>query len=564
MGPIEFTRSVRSLNRLRHIAQALTREGFGHVVSQINLTRFVPVWMLRKTASRKDSPGTAADIGRRLSVVFTELGPTFIKLGQLLTTHPDLLPEELLDEFRSLQDRVPPFGTDEAMKIIEEDLDRPVSEVFESIEPEPLASASIGQVYRAKTPEGRDVVIKVRRPGIEDDIFHDMHILKWIAQSLEEFVPEARVYRPTGIVAELEEMLARELDYINEASTTSRVAEAFTEDFGVLIPKIDWSRTSPRLLTMEALPGRNVDTLLRSGASLNRKMVAKRLADCYLKQIFEVGTFHADPHPGNILVDPPATVGLIDFGQVGTLTEELMTDVISLVYAALQRETQMMVDTLTDMNALGPSTDKRQLQRSLRILLDKYYGLPLKRLDVATMMNELTELLRKNDVFVPRDLSMLIKALGTMGAVTRTLDPDLDLLELLQPRIKKAIRKRFSGEQMKKSTARVGWELFSLLRAAPRQLGSMMRKASRDGWELHVRHENIDKLIRELDRSSNRLSFAVVIAAIIVGSSVVISAGSEAMVFGIPVQTFGILGYLIAGVFGLGLSWAIFRSGRLH
>jgi len=568
MTPIQLTRSVRSLNRLRHIAQVLTKHGFGYVVAQINLTRFVPVWMLGKRASRSEADAVAASIGRRLSQVCSELGPTFIKLGQLASTRPDIVPPDVLEGLRVLQDEVPPFDTPMAMTIIAGELGRPVEACFESIEDAPAASASIGQVYRAKLRTGDEVMVKVRRPGIDETIKVDMQILRWLAESLESLMPELRVYRPVMLVDELDQALNRELDYVNEASTTTRFAEAFKDDPGLRIPKVFWDFTGPRVLTLERLPGVNLSEVMagRSGPPnrIDRRLVARRLADCYLKQIFEVGAFHADPHPGNVLVAPPAYVGLIDFGQVGTLGGELMSDLVVMVYAVVNGELDVVIDTLADLGALGRDTDRRHLRRALRVLVDKYYGLPLKRLDLGTLLSEFADLMRRNDVVIPRDFSLLIKALGMVGGVTARLDPDLNLLELLGPRLKRAVSERFSPREVARATTLIGWDVLNMLRRAPGQLRQALRRLSTGGWELQVRHENIDRLIKELDRSSNRIAFSVVIAAIIVGSSVVFSTSTSMTLFGLPVQYFGVVGYLLAGLLGLGLSWAIFRSGRLH
>ena len=584
MTPLTFTRSVRSLNRLRHIAQVLTRHGFGHIVTRINLARFVPVWMLRKKAVQPVPDEGASAVGRRLTQVCMELGPTFIKLGQMMSTRPDIVPADVLSELRTLQDDIPPFDTSVAMEIIAEELGRPLMDCFEWIAEEPIASASIGQVYQARTREGIDVVVKVRRPDIEDVIRLDMQLLGWLAESLENLMPELHMYRPTMVATELAEVLKRELDYVNEASATARFAKAFAGDAGIRIPKVYWDLSGPRVLTMEALRGVNIETLLsatgeadvetgaRNSAStlhepdqkIDRCLVARRLVDCYLRQVFELSAFHADPHPGNILVEPPANVALVDFGQVGTITSELMTQIIVMVYASVNREIDVVIDALADLGALGPNTDRRQLHRALLVLVDKYDGLPLKQLDLGTLTNEFAEVVRAHDVVVQRDLLLLSKALGTVASVARQLDPDLDLLELVKPRIKRALQERLSPQQLSRGAMAWGWHLFSLVRHAPAQLRDFLRGLRSGTWKLHVQHDNLDRLISELDRSGNRLAFSIVIAGIIIGSSALFGAATDMTLLGIRVQYFGLIGYLIAGLLGLGLSWAIFRSGRLH
>ncbi len=568
MTPLQFTRGVRSLNRLRHIAQVLTRHGFGHIVTRINLGRHVPIWMLRKKDHPDSAAGVETSVGRRLALAATELGPTFIKLGQMLSSRPDILPETVLRELRTLQDDVPPFDNSVALGIIAEELGRPVTECYASVGVAPIASASIGQVYRAQGNKGEELVIKVRRPDIEDTLRLDLELLEWLAHSLEALIPELAIYRPVVIVSELRQMLTRELDYINEASTTARFHEAFQGDAGLRIPKVYWDLCGPRILTLQAMSGVSLEKILggfeASEVKIDRHLVARRLVDCYLKQIFEFGTFHADPHPGNILVEPIGNIALIDFGQVGTITDEWRTDLLVMVYAGVEREVGVVIDALGDMGALRAETDHRSLHRALTILLDKYHGLPIKRFDLRMLLTEFSDIIRRHDLLVPRDMLMLIKALSLVATATSRLDPELDLLELLRPRLRKAMAERFSPNSVARGATLFSWHLLSIVRRAPAQLRRGLRRLAAGGWRIYVRHENIDRLINELDRSSNRLAFSIVIAAIIVGSSVVVSANTNRTVWGVAIQTLGILGYLIAGILGISLLWAIFRSGRLH
>ncbi|MBU0719078.1 MAG: AarF/ABC1/UbiB kinase family protein [Planctomycetes bacterium] len=568
MTPLQLTRSVQSLNRLRQIARVLTRHGFGHIVAQINLTRFVPVWMMRGKARDRHLDERPSSIGRHLAEACAELGPTFIKLAQSVSTRPDILPQEVIAELRYLQDQVPPFDTSQAMGLIADQIGRPVEECFEWIGTEPLASGSIGQVYAARVVGGPEVVVKVQRPEVAVTVRRDMQLLHWLADSLERFMPELRIYRPTMLVDELEQTLKRELDYVNEASATERFARAFADDPDLAVPKVFWDLSGPGVLTLETLKGRNIDAVLGApdghDGPIDRPLVAHRLADAFIRQVFDIGVFHADPHPGNILVEPPAKVGLIDFGQFGIITDELMTQLLVMMYASVNNEIGVIVDALADLDALGPEADRRNLQRELQTLLNKYHGLPIKRFDLATVVAEFSEVIRHHDVAIPRDMMLLLKAIGTVSGVITRLDPDLDVLEVFKPRLKQALYKQFSPPRLARETARMGWDALNVLRQAPGQLRRLLRRAARGTWRLDVRHENIDRLIRELDHSSNRLSFSVVIAAIIMGSSVVISASSDLTMFGVKVQYFGLAGYLLAGIFGLTLIWAIFRSGRLH
>jgi len=565
MTPFQLTRSVRSLNRLQHIVRVLTQHGFGHVVDRLNLGRYVSVLGTRGRRPKDEPmPSSAAAIGRRLARVCEELGPTFVKLAQTLTTRPDLIPLETLQELRGLQDQVAPFDTAIARRIIEDELEMPVTEAFREMDESPFACGSIGQVYRATTLDGMDVVVKVRRPDIERIVALDMHILNWFAETAEYLLPELRSYRPRQLVQELAETLRREMDFISEASATARIGKSLADQEGVCVPMVRWDLTAPRVLTLEKLTGRNLETLLSDGdTAIDRKCLANRLAEAYLKQFFEVGVFHADPHPGNILVSPPDTVGLIDFGQVGVLTDEQSTLFLLLILGVVNRDPDMIVEVLDDLDSLGPDTDRAQLSRAIRLLLDKYYGLPLKRLDLSVVFSEATDIIRANDVSIPTNVMMLVKALATVSGVAMRLDPELNLIALLQPRMRRMVADRRNPAKLAKGAGLALWQVLGVLRSAPGQIKAILRQFSRGTWEMKVRHENLERLTTELDHSSNRLAMSILIAAIIVGSSVVVSTTGE-LPYGIPLRLLGVVGYLIAAALGLVLIWAIFRSGRLR
>lgn len=564
MTPLGLAKSVRSLNRVRRIAQVLTQHGFGQIVSSVNLSRYVSVLGRGRGRPAARKPSSQGQIGERLAAVCNDLGPTFVKFGQLLTTRPDLLPHNVLVGLRTLQDRVEPFDNAAAMRIIAADLGVEPAACFGFIDAVPFASGSIGQVYHAGAADGMDVVVKVKRPGIEETIRLDMHILKWLADALEKYVPEVAAFKPVLLVEEFEETILREMDYVNEAASTARFYEAFKNDPHVVSPQVRWDLCGTGVLTLERVAGRNVDAVVRDGdPEIDRKLVADRLANAYLKQFFEVGLFHADPHPGNILVSPPANIALVDFGQVGVISDAMADQLVVLLVAGIGREIDLVVDTLGDMKALGPTVDRGQLARMLRRLLDKYYGLPLNRVDYHTFFSEVSEILRQHDATVPRDVVVLCKALGTVAGVALQLDPEINLATMLKPRLRRMVADRLSPNRLLRGMGVSVWHLFSILRSAPRQLRVALQRLGLGQWQLTVRHENLDRLTREMDRSSNRLAMSIVIAAIIVGSSVVVSTDPEVRIFSIPLQTFGVVGYLFAGVMGVALLWAIFRSGRL-
>ena len=561
MNALRLAKSVGSLRRLRRIVTVLTQHGFGHVVDRMHLRRFSP--LRRWRAAPSDEPFEPLSIGRRLAAVCNELGPTFIKLGQMATTRPDLFPAEILAELRTLQDQVAPFDTRTAHAVIEEELGARPEELFDRLGDEPIASGSIGQVYRARTTDGADVVVKVKRPDIDRIVRLDLFLLKMLAETMESLAPELKIYRPVMLVDEFEQALRRELDFTHEASATTRLQLALADQAHVRIPETHWELSTPRVLTLEAVEGRNIGDVLEAGAAgFDRKLLARRLADLYVKQFFEIGTFHADPHPGNILVSPPAEVSLIDFGQTGLVSDELAGQLVAIITAAIYRDTDFVVGVLAELEALGPDTDRHQLVREMRILEDKYYGLPLGRVDLVQVFQEVTALMRRHDVAIPRDLVLVFKTLATIMGLVMQLDPEFDLLGVLRPQLARLIKARLSPARVLRAVGTASWYSLGLLRDAPRQLRQALRHLARGQWQINIRHEHLERLIDELDRTGNRLSFSIVIAAIIVGSSLVVTADSSMRIFGVPLGWFGVIGYLCAGVLGLGLVWTIIRGRR--
>lgn len=563
-------KSVRTIRRVQIIARVLTQHGFGHLVDSLHLERYVPLpkrWQQAVLPSLEGEP--EASIGRRIARVCEELGPTFVKLGQILSSRPDLVSSDIIAELVKLQDRVPPFPTDQARRIIEADLGMPISQCFTRFSDEPFASGSIAQVYRATTAAAVErpacsVVVKVKRPGIEDTIRLDMTILRWIGDVAERLVPELAVYHPKMIVDEFEQTMMRELDFVNEAATVARFAESIGEDPNFRVPTVFWDLTGTSVLTLEEMHGVSIQTLLsQPDPAIDRKQLADRLARGFVRQFFETGLFHADPHPGNLLVEPPAAIRLIDFGLTGRINDEMLGHLVMALMGAVKREPEIVVEVLADMDALGEQTDRVQLQRDFFELIEKYYGLPLHRFDMQTLFHEITGLIRRNDVSLPREFVLFGKALVAVGGICLQLDPEMDLLTLVKPRLVKLLAERVAPARLLKSAAMSGWHLLNFLKGFPSQLRDVSRRMARGKWQVNIRHQNLDFLANEIDRASNRLSFAVITAAIIIGSSWILASSSATAVLGVPTWSLGVIGYVLAGLMGLWLVIAIVRSGKL-
>lgn len=495
----------------------------------------------------------------------TELGPTFVKLGQMLSTRPDLLQPDIIAGLRQLQSNVEPFPSEQAREIIRQDLGADTQALFSEFEPEPFACGSIAQVHRATTQDAQQVVVKVRRPDIESVIRSDMHLLTNLAEAIERYVPELQPYHPVMIIEEFNRTITRELDFLNEASSTARFGGALKGNEGIRIPEVRWDLTGTRVLTVQRFEGSSIDDVIEGKVpEVDRKKLAENIAAFFLNQFFETGLVHADPHPGNLIISPPATVGLIDFGMVSQVSEEMMTQLMVALLAAVNRQIDLVVDVLAEIGHIGPQARMEDLQRDMQALLDKYYGLPLKRLDLPTIFTEVSDVVRNHDLTLPREFVMLAKSLAMVTGVVLQLDPETNLLELIRPRLRQMVMRRFSVQQVTKMMGVSLWHVLNILKNAPAQVRSAIRRLARGQWEVRIQHLNLDRLARELDRSSNRVALALIISSTIIGSSMMLAAQTEARIFGFELRWFGVVGYVAAGLMGLGLVWAIFRSGKLY
>lgn len=560
------TRSVgrlEALSRLRHIAMVLVRHGFADLTERLNLRRYVPI--LRRKAAATRMP-----LAERAAEVLQELGPTFVKLGQMLSLRPDILPPDFIAAFRRLQDSVRPFPEDEARAIVEECLGSKAEEVFSEFEAAPLASGSIAQVHGARLPDGRGVVVKVRRPGIESKVRGDLALLAQLAQMLQRHVSELRVYRPVELVEEFGRSISRELDLGAEAAATAKFAANFRDDRCVAVPEVVWSHTKGDCLTITRITG----TPLSDAAALEREGIDKKklagvVADCFLRQFFEYGMFHADPHPGNMFALASDRLGLIDFGAVGHLTDEMISQLAAALFAVSTGDVALIVSVYEEIGVLEESPDRRAVLADFQDLFDRYYGLPADRVDIRSVFGDVTAVAREHNARLPRELVMFGRALVTAFSVVQELDPELRISELIRPYIRRLVLTRLEPSGLSRAGARSAYHLLSLVRSLPGDLRSIVRKLREGRLRFEFRHEGLEDFTTELDRASNRLAFSVVTGAIIIGSSFIMSSGvgptwELLRIVGMDdTPILGLVGFLIAGVLGLGLMWSIFRSGKL-
>lgn len=553
-------RRYRHLKRYRQIALVFIKYGFADLADRLNLGAYLRLGG-RSLGVRGAGEG-ASTTARRIRMALEELGPTFVKLGQVLSTRSFLVPADLLAELVLLQDQVRPEPFSTLEKTLNVGLSGGVFSRFAAIEPEPLASASIAQVHRARTVDGQEVVVKIQRPHIAALIEVDMEILLDLARLIERHVPESRQFEPVAMVEELARTTRRELDFLGEARNVELFARNCAQLPGVHVPAVFWELTTSQILTLEYVDGvkiSDVERLRQMGVDLNA--LVRHGTDFVLKQIFEDGFFHADPHPGNLLVRRDGTIAPVDFGIMGRLDEQMLSQFADLLAAVTRRDVQLILRVMEQLGVLPPGGDERLLRLDISEFIDRYYGVSLRKLRMKEVLNDAVAVLARHRLRVPSNLMLLGKTLGTYEDIVEKLDPDFSFAAAVGPYARKLMGRQFEPGRIASQLDRSLRDLYQLALVLPHEMDSLLRRISNGKIGAELRHQGLDNLIREIDRSSNRLSFSLIIAALIVASSMIITAGVGPSLLGVSVL--GIAGYLFASLLGVWLVLAILRSGRL-
>lgn len=553
---------IRHTNRYREIVVALARHGFGYVVEEIGLLSVLalPVRWLRRQ-EREESKS----LGERIRLVLEELGPTFIKLGQLSSTRSDLIPEDVIRELTKLQDSVPPFPMSDVRAIIEEELKVPLEEVFREFEEKPLAAASIGQVHRARLRTGEAVAVKVRRPHVDKIIQLDLDILKELAAMAEKRVDWIAQYRVRDIVGELSRSMREELDYTHEGKNADRIAEQYKGNPGILIPRVYWEFSTAKVLTMEFVDGimlNHTREIQEQGRDL--KNVAERVVNAMFHQIFIEGFFHADPHPGNIIVTRDNRIAFVDFGLCGYLSDDIKYHLSSLLIALMRRSSGAIIRAILPLGLVSEEVDMALLRKDLDMLRDKYYDVPFAEVSLAEAMTELFAVANRHHIVVPTDLTLLGKSLLTMEGVTKKIYPDLSMVHLAEPFGRRLIRERLHPEQVTKRMFRNTAQFVEDIASLPRQASQLARMVRTGKVKVEIGIPEIDLLLAKLDKISNRISISIILLAfsiIMVGLILASSFGKVPILL----RHFPVIevGSTAAAVLFLWILYSIFRSGRL-
>ena len=554
---------MRDFPRLHEIASVLIRYGWGDVVRALGISALLERagkllhWHRSREAEELELPV-------RIRLALTELGPTFVKLGQILATRVDVFPPNWIAEFEHLHNQVPPVPFELLQSELESTWGKPISELFLAFDREPFAAASIAQVYRARLLDGTPVVVKVRRPSILPKIEADLRILVHLARLMELELPESRRFRPVQIVGQLKRSLLRELDLVKEA----RNLEVFGRNFageegvngGVYIPRVYWELCNEMVNVQEELVGIPATELKRAReAGLDLKLLAARGSDAVLKMILVDGYFHADPHPGNVIFMPDNRLGLIDFGMVGRVTDGRREQLIDFLDALVQKNELGLLNILSQW-AGDAEVDEENLAYDISELIFGYDDLSLRDLRIGPLLSEITAVMRDNNLSLPPDLTLLFKALITLEGLGHQLDPDFHIVDHLTLFVGQVIEARYSPQSLAKRAQRGMKEMAEVMFGLPRDVARLFRQARRGRLRIDLDLKRLDHFGVQLNRATNRLTMGVLTASLVVGSSIIMTVDGGPELFGLPL--FGLLGFLVAFLNSIWILIAIWHSGK--
>ena len=554
-------RTYRHLNRYREILSVLFKYGFGDMVETLKIEQYIEIGLQMISRKRREQIEKLSR-AERVRMAVEELGPTFIKLGQILSTRPDLVPLEYSRELTKLQDHVPPFPYEEVRTIITEELGGSPEELFAHFETEPLAAASIGQVHRARLADGDEVVVKVQRPGIRKIVEVDLEILLHLASLMERHVEEMEVQRPTRIVEEFARSLEKEIDYTIEAYQTERFSRQFLGEHTIYVPKIYREFNSSRVLTIEYIEGIKVtdfEKLEKNGCNLHT--LAENGADLVMKQIFVHGFFHADPHPGNIFILSNNIICFLDFGMMGRIRRDEREDFTDFVISLAGKNERKITDSVLRLSVYDQEPDRERLERDLTDLLEEQVYGRQGKLEMGKLFQKLIETVTTHGLTIKPDLYLMMKALGTIEGIAKMLDPAIDILKQAEPFVRQVQEERMNPKRIAGDMLEIGTELIQLGREIPGEVRSILKQAREGKMKIEFRHSGLEPLLNTYNRGANRLVFAIVLAALIVGSSLVVLSGIPPRWHDIPL--IGLAGFILAGVIGFSLLVSILRRRKM-
>ena len=557
--PLKTLKTYRRIKRYRAVIFTLLKYGFDDIVDRLDLLSLV---RKKKPRGMIVQPRSPAPTAQRFKDALAELGPTFVKLGQLLSTRPDILPDSFIVELEKLQDKVPPVPFSEVEEVFREEFDKSPTELFSEIDPVPTASGSIAQVHRAVLEDGTKVAVKVQRPGIIPLIQTDLSILMEIAVLMEHHIPELNWISPVALVHHFSATISRETDFISELHAAEQFKRNFSNNPAMVIPRVYREFSSGKILVMDFIEGikiSNVEAI--SNSDLDRKILAKNGANSILQEIFEHQFFHADPHPGNLFALEGNRIAAIDFGMIGYLDDKT-TRILGKIFAsAVKKDVDGILRHLDEMQILPEHINLMAFKFDLGAFIDRYYGSAIADMDLDEFIGDALRIVRNHQIVLPANLATIGRMLVLVTGIARKLDPDFDMIEEVKPYARKMVTEHFDLRNLSREASSLIEEYYGVFKFLPADIKAILNKLKKGETTINLQHQGTDRMIREIDRSSNRLSFSMIVASLIVGSSLIIHMDKGPTLWGFA--ALGLGGYLIAGILGLWLVISILRSGKI-
>ncbi len=549
-------RTYRNINRYRQILAILFKYGFGNIIDALNLDHYLEIG-LKMISRTKSEPVERLTQPQRVRLLFEELGPTFIKFGQILSTRPDLIPMHFIFELEKLQDNVPEFPFSEVQQILAHEFS-PQDNPFLSMEESPFAAASLGQVHRAQLKTGETVAVKIQRPGIRKQIKVDLEIMNHLATLIERHIEDLSFFRPVKVVEEFASTLEKELDYTLEASNMERVAQQFLFDSFIHIPRVYLDRSTETVLTMEYVQGikiSDVEQLDRAG--MNRKLLTRQGAEFILKQVFEYGFFHADLHPGNLFVLPNNVLGPVDFGMMGFMDRRAREVFIDLIASVVTENLSATCHYLLEITEFDEEPDMRFLERDLSTFIGQYLTKALKNINMGRLLQDLLKITVKHKLRLYPDTFLMMKSFAAVEGVAQVLDPDFDMVAHAAPFIKRKKMERLSLQRLSEDFSRVSVESLQMLQDLPRDAITIIRQARKGKFVLGFDLQKLEKILGSYRRESHKLSVSIIISSLIIAASLLLSFKVAPLFFGVSI--FGMSSFSAALLLGL---WLFVRPGK--
>lgn len=551
---------IRHIHRYQEIVNAFIRNGFAFLVKELGLAE---MFSIKKKWASEQKYAQKRSLGEKVRSFLEELGPSFVKLGQIASTRPDLIPQEVVKELEKLQDHVQPFSFAEVKQIIEAELGNKLEHLFLEFNEEPLAAASIGQVHDAVLPSNKRVAVKVQRPNMKTTVETDLEIIGHLARMAENRFAWAAKYHLTEIVEEFSNALRQELDYDNEARNAERISRYCAEEPYLVIPEIHWEYSTKKVLTSDYIDGIKISqnkTLDQLG--YNRKVIAERFTNIMLKQMLLDGFFHGDPHPGNIVILPNETIGMVDFGMVGRLNAEIKYHFASLVIAMRRQSTDGILKAIASMGLIEPDTKIEELRMDIEDLQEKYYQEALSQIHFGEAINELFSIAFKHHIQFPADLTLLGKTLLTMEGIVESLDPQFNMMGAAEPFGKKLLQERYHPKTLSQRFWHHAIEYSDILIHLPKNIKELTVAMQKGKFRSEITVPDLDTFLNKLDKIGNRLSssivllsFSIMMVGLIIGSSI----AQDTLIWKLPVIE---IGFVIAAGMVIWLLYSIIKSGR--